>query len=244
VSRLKRLAWDSEILGMSVGRWEGSQLSDGERRLLEEAAESAGLDCVYLALDGQDPESWILGDRPGYLLVDVRLDFSLCPSATAESRGVRIAEAADVKPLAALAVASFRYSRFYFDPEIPRRRADDLYRAWVENSITGGYAEVTLVRGEVGSPEGFITCHLDGETGRIGLVGVSTEARGRGVGGRLVRDALAWFAARGATEVRVATQARNTGAQRLYQRAGFLVAESTVLFHYRPSGSRGSVAST
>jgi len=52
-------------------------------------------------------------------------------------------------------------------------------------------------------------------------LGVSEAARGRGLGGKLVRVALSAVAARGGGRLHLAVDARNTPAVRLYQRHGF-----------------------
>ena len=56
-------------------------------------------------------------------------------------------------------------------------------------------------------------------------------SRGRGGGSALVQGALAWFADRGVTQVLVVTQGRNVGAQRLYQKAGFLTRKVELWYH-------------
>ena len=81
---------------------------------------------------------------------------------------------------------------------------------------------------------GYVSCHLDGEdgAGRIGLVAVSSHARGDGLGRTLVLAALRWFEEQGVGTVRVVSQARNCEAQRLYQRCGF-VTDSVHLWYHK-----------
>jgi dTDP-4-amino-4,6-dideoxy-D-galactose acyltransferase len=155
---------------------------------------------------------------------------------------VRPATSADVPALRRIARESHRDSRFYFDPRFPRPLCDLLYERWIQASCEG-YADAVLVTGTEGSPMGYVTCHLDhasaGPAGRIGLLGVDAAARGGGLGGQLVRGAMNWFASRGAAAVSVVTQGRNIGAQRLYQRCGFVTRDLHLYFHkwYTPPGA-------
>ena len=107
-----------------------------------------------------------------------------------------------------------------------------MYEIWIEKSLSG-YAQAVLVMGSPGQPEGFVTCDtlLPEAKGKIGLVGVSSSARGRGVGQALVLESLHWFAAQGMKSVQVVTQGRNIPAQRLYQKCGFLTKEVRFWYH-------------
>ena len=76
--------------------------------------------------------------------------------------------------------------------------------------------------------------------GQIGLVGVSAEARGRGVGHALVNHALDWFTRNDVEAVAVVTQGGNVAAQRLYQRCGFLTESVQLWYHkWMPYGATG-----
>ena len=80
---------------------------------------------------------------------------------------------------------------------------------------------------------GYISCQVDAVTGtgRIGLIAVAELERGRGLGRILVSGALRWLGEAGCREVRVATQASNVPAQRLYQALGFRTAEASATYH-------------
>lgn len=82
-----------------------------------------------------------------------------------------------------------------------------------------------------GSPAAFITGTASGKRGQIGLLGVDERARGRGLGGLIVRAALDEFRQRGCIHVSVVTQGRNIGAQKVYQWAGFTSDSIRLWFH-------------
>jgi ribosomal protein S18 acetylase RimI-like enzyme len=73
---------------------------------------------------------------------------------------------------------------------------------------------------------GFITVerrqHFSGSTDAvIGDLVVAEEVESRGIGAALIDTVESWARARGVTNVTVETTARNSRAQRLYQRLGF-----------------------
>ena len=84
-------------------------------------------------------------------------------------------------------------------------------------------ADIVLVADQRGEPVGYITgkLHPEVEKGDIGLVSVSAQARGIGIGSQLIHAILTWFATQHIKQVVVVTQGRNIAAQRLYQRFGF-----------------------
>lgn len=87
----------------------------------------------------------------------------------------------------------------------------------------------------------FVLCSTEGDvvlgyvafqmqpdgSGYIDYLGVAPDARRKGIGGVLVRDACSALSARGATSVHLTVRTASTGAVRLYQRLGF-VRERTI----------------
>lgn len=137
----------------------------------------------------------------------------------------------DIEALAPVAEASYTDSRFFTDPRFPRDKCRELYRIWLERSFDD-YADNVRVAVDGDRPVGFVTCRLaTPEIGEIGLVGVDSAYRGRGIGGLMTNDAVRWFAGQGVKTVRVPTQGRNLGAQRLYQACGFRTASIELWYH-------------
>jgi dTDP-4-amino-4,6-dideoxy-D-galactose acyltransferase len=138
------------------------------------------------------------------------------------------------------ASVSHRDTRFYADSHFDSARCDRLYEVWIENSYAG-YADAVLVaEGVTGRPAGYVTCHKSDATprGHIGLLAVSKEAQGRGVGKALMRAALAWFAAHDVSTMSVATQLRNLPALRFYGRSNLLISRAEFWFHLWPGDVR------
>lgn len=152
-------------------------------------------------------------------------------SAGDERSTLRPATAEDEAPLRELARSNHRITRFYADPRFPDDRCDELYATWISRSLEG-WADAVLVAEAEGRSAGYVSLHrLEWGWGSIGLIGVAPDARGGGVGRRLVEGAVAWSREQGLERVTVVTQARNVPALRLFESCGFRMADLGLWFH-------------
>ena len=200
---------------------------------------------MYFLADAGDEETIRLAEDHGFRLVDIRVTLDLKMSAwTADTGGaaedsIRAFEPADLPVLKEMAGRLHHDSRFFSDRGFPESRSRKLFEKWVENSCLRPTDRVSVAE-DAGRVAGYATCHSAGSgTGQIELVAVDVPAQARGLGRALMRAALAWFAAGGATEVTIVTQGRNVRALRLYERCGFRVRSVQLWYHRRPGAGRG-----
>ncbi len=230
------LPWDTEFFGFQVGRVREPHLTESEMAVIDDESRRAGLRLLYFLSPGDDDASVEVAGRWGFRMVDVRVTLEWAVTALPPAPESRVAirghREADLVTLRAVARNSFTDSRYYHDPGFSREQCDALYEEWITRDC-GGRAEKVFVAETPLGVAGFLTCHhpAGAGAGRIGLVGVAQTARGGGVGRTLIRAAQAWFESAGANRVLVTTQGRNTGAQRAYQRAGFVTASTEIWFH-------------
>ena len=198
---MRRLDWDSEFFGIEVGMAEDPHESTAE------------FDLTWILLD--TPLRIQEAEAHGYRFRDIRAEYSCEPN-----RRPRIAclpaNDADADWLVALARTAHTNTRFYADGGLSRDRCADLYETWMRRAIA---EDKVLVNG---NRTGYVTVR----EGAIGLIAVAPQARGRGVGERLVSDASAHCLDLGLAEIRVVTQGTNIAANRLFQHCGFRL-EST-----------------
>jgi dTDP-4-amino-4,6-dideoxy-D-galactose acyltransferase len=237
------LDWDSEFFGLRIARFAGARYTRADRDATRRFCDDQAIDCVYILLDAADASSIATAQDGGAHFVDLRTTFEapLLPSpdltGTHGAHGlhgpgeVRPAVEHDVPALRRLAATSHRDTRFYADSRFDVDRVDLLYQTWIEKSWRG-YANAVFTFELAGEPAGYVTCHLDdGVTGRIGLIAVRQDLRGRGVGLRLLRAARGWFANAGCRAWMVVTQGSNVPALRLYQNDGFRTTAVQVWLH-------------
>lgn len=228
------LEWDSRFFGFRIAQAVPNRLTD---ELASDAVAwcvSNDVRCLYFLAAPDDPETVSAVEKYGFHQVDVRvtMDRDLNGLIPEPQGPIRPYRPEDLGALRNIAAVSHRDSRFYFDRRFPRERCDALYQTWIERSCEG-YAREVLVAERLSEPVGYITCHLSEEgVGSIGLIAVGEGARGAGAGHDLVNAALGWFARNNAARVTVVTQARNSGAQRLYRGCQFQTRATGLWYHY------------
>jgi len=230
------LEWDSAFFGVTIARVNANRLEVDTAAQIMDWCRDNKVRCLYFLADSNHVESLRLAEKKGFYLTDIRVTYEHSMRGIGDSHepdsDIRLAVAEDLPVLRAMTDSSYRDSRFYYDGHFSQEDCDRLYEIWIEKSLSG-FAQAVLVAGKPGQPEGFVTCNtsIPESIGKIGLVGVDANTRGRGVGKALVLESLFWFAAQGMTSVQVATQGRNIAAQRLYQKCGFLTREVRFWYH-------------
>jgi dTDP-4-amino-4,6-dideoxy-D-galactose acyltransferase len=225
------LPWDSEFWGFPVARISSPTLTEETLQYALAWSAQNHIRCLYFAADGTSGETLRLAAAGGFRFVDMRVELEKAPLSPAPAvAGIRRATPDDLPELLTIARASHRDTRFFKDLQFEQGRAADLYARWIEQDLRSQVVLVAAAR-EERRVTGYVTCQLAGTAGRIGLIAVDGQAQGRGVGRALVQASLGWFADHSADHVRVATQATNVKALRLYESAGFMTAEVKAWFH-------------
>jgi dTDP-4-amino-4,6-dideoxy-D-galactose acyltransferase len=231
------LEWDTGFFGKRIARVVVNLLDAERLNNILTWCTSNNIDCLYFLADASDGATIQAVEDNGFRLVDVRItsERSLTGPIIAGERDVNLiirpSREEDIPVLRSIARISFRNTRFYYDTNFPRPLCDALYETWIENSCRGldDYVLVAEIHGVV---SGFVTGKLTGDKiGEIGLVGVDPNWQGKGLGYDLVNAALEWFSEREVQSVWVVTQGRNSQAQRLYQRCGFLTYLVQLWYH-------------
>jgi GNAT superfamily N-acetyltransferase len=230
------LTWDSEHWGFPVARINENKLTEDAAREASRWCEERKVKCLYFAADGTCAgtikEAW----SNGFYFVDVRVDmekrFSGPSLDLAGDFRCRVAVPEDLPAIEWLARTAHEDTRFFKDANFNRTRAEDLYALWIARDFREHKVFVAVSPDDSKRLAGYASASTtDGHVGRIGLVAVSPEARGVGLGQLLVECASAWCRSRGATSVKVATQGTNVSALRLYETGGFKVVDVKVWFH-------------
>ena len=227
------LEWDTNFFGHRIARAGPTRLDDRSMKELLSWCSENRIECVYLLADLDDPQTTQLAETNEFLLADVRVTLERTVNKAVPALPcdlVREAREGDLEALRAIARTVHRDSRFYFDRHFDRAKCDQFYETWIANSLRG-YATAVFVAEVGGKPVAYITAHLRGEEAQIGLLGVAEGYRGASLGSRLVRHFLSWAAKESAKHAVVVTQGRNVGAQRLYQRSGFVSAACELWYH-------------
>jgi dTDP-4-amino-4,6-dideoxy-D-galactose acyltransferase len=237
---LQHRAWDTQHFGYPVASISNSDLEpEGVEHALQ-AAQKQGYQLVYWASNREyDINSAWMREYQG-ILVDRKTTYSkkLSPMSARKNSGcfqfVEWNPDEHCPELIELGVAAGLWSRFGVDPRIDREKFRSLYETWMRKSLARELSDMVLVVKEPGlsAPLGMVTISIKQGVGQIGLIAVSEQQRGRGLGKLLVNAADRWMIAHGAHVAQVVTQLQNVAACRLYEQAGYKVEAIEYFYHF------------
>ena len=232
------LPWDSEFFNLRIAKVVPNRLSHVSILLINKWCKENSIDCIYFLADPEFSVTTRIVEIDQYRLVDVRIimhhenNSFHEPNQPNANYQVRPYRNSDLPSLRDISRNIFTRSRFYSDPCFPKDKCDELYDVWIKNSCEG-YADHVLVAEIKGLPQGFITCHVRQNRleGDIGLVGVSEQARGNGIGKSLVQASLQYFYEQGVSSVFIAMQGSNIIAQKLCEHTDFSMYSLRLWYH-------------
>ncbi len=234
--KAERLAWDSEffekeIYSVHTCADELQNIPDALRREIKEAQHD-GAQLIYVIvaepLGSGVTGSPYLVDQPA----DIKVVYSkeLTGGDKADALIPAIHECLDASALYELAYRAGHKSRFR-DARLGDGKFKEMYRVWIDNSISGKMATKVLAYHTDGKPVGLVTLKIDGDAADIGLLAVSEEHAGRGIGAHLVAHAERICISSGVKTLHVATQEANAGACRFYEKCGYRPTSRTAIYH-------------
>lgn len=230
------LPWDTDFFGFRIARVKENYLTEQSVKDILEWIKNNSIDCLYFLAGFNDPKTTQLAHRHDFQLVDIRVTFECdLKKQSLESIDnkvlIRSALSDDISALEAIARKSYDSTRFHFDQHFPKEKSDALYEIWIRRSCEGYDDRVLVVEVEK-QAAGYITLKLLGNgQGQIGLIGVSNEIRGQGIGKSLIYAAFDWCKRNEVDKMFVVTQGRNIIGQNLYQKCGFTTKTVQIWYH-------------
>jgi dTDP-4-amino-4,6-dideoxy-D-galactose acyltransferase len=228
---IEHLSWDSQFFGLKVGRAVFSRLSEEELASICKEKQEGLYAAVYLFSGLPADASHEKLEQAGCKLYDIKrtyykdkLNNLAMPEGCLSYTGPLTPE------LLALAIDSGHKSRFRNDSRL-QHKASELYTLWIEKSLSRQIADEVIVCLEAGKIQGFVSLAVKNGTGKIGLIAVDANCRGRGLGRKLMQAAESYYASAGAANAEVVTQQDNTGACRLYESSGYLRHTDVFVYH-------------
>jgi ribosomal protein S18 acetylase RimI-like enzyme len=229
---LRHLAWDTDLLGLAVGRVDAATASNASPRELDEQATALdaaltaeGLRLATARVPQADTGASALLKQAGFArtggLVNLALDGAPHPRRGAVE--VRPAVPTDESLVRALATNGY-VGRLSREPGLEPARVRRLYGEWAANDLRGRMSHVwvaVLDGHRVGFLAGRLDVVVDLRVGFVDLVVVDTHFRGRGAGYALIAACAYDLRAAGAGRIELNVDADNPAALTLYRSAGF-----------------------
>jgi len=227
----KDLPWDSDFFGCRIAAAYQEQGDEAEtlRKLCREAA----VDCLYLFLN--HPLTAGFGSvlqEAGAVCADLKTTFrkNNLQRWSADESFISIPDEIS-EECYRLAVRSGWKSRFYVDEKF-RPMQDALYRKWVDTcSGNRPDAKVWEFHAAAGQLQGMMCAGIEGKTGKLGLISVSPDCQGRGIGSCLMRILENFYLDHGCTSGEIVTQFDNSGACGLYRKFGYRITDIKEVWH-------------
>lgn len=166
---------------------------------------------------------------------------------TNEQIKIKACTSADLERLSHITSTSFRpksgwYDRFHSDPVLPDRKADLLYKEWINNcyreykkkkdsKIFVAYYKNKLV--------GYIAVEIDKDASNIlnkkiayiPLNAVDEKYRRKGIYAKLVAETLSWLKKKGVDLVYIVTQSGTIGVQKVWMKEKKVYTHTKCVFH-------------
>lgn len=226
--RIERLDWDSQFFEMEVGR-------TSFELLINSPNEVEKYDLLYLWEQNMIEKEYMLFPNRTCSLMDYKLVYSKSISAIPFSVGYEVKEyktsCVALEQLYQLAYLSGKYSRFKLDMGFAFGKFEEMYRLWVDHSISGEMADYLYYIEDEGVVCAFVTLKVVPLKGVIGLIATSEKAQGKGMGKALISKCEDTLRLKGIKRLDVATQAKNEGARLFYEKCNMTIIERSFIYH-------------
>lgn len=231
------LEWDSKFWGFPVAYLSSSHLSENILFRVNQFVREKNVRLIQYLCNCHDKKSVSFAEKNGYEFKDIRLTYEKKLTKkddveVDEKKQFCIAQDGHIPALREISRDLYLDSRYYFDSNFDRERIAEFYMGWVEKAVKKQNDDLCYVYLINQVPVAYCSVKfMSDDLVQLGLVGVSNEHTGKGLGGKLIQNVCNSLIENGYKRIRVVTQGRNYPAQRLYQKSGFLTYSTELWYH-------------
>ncbi|UPQ80525.1 GNAT family N-acetyltransferase [Flavobacterium azooxidireducens] len=223
MTKINRLEWDSDFFNLEVGEI----VINSSNKI-----ELGDFDLVYVK-STEKTTIELNGFEKTHSETKVVYFKNLVNLNPIDSQVIELSETNySIKELNQLAFESGNHSRFKLDNRIENRKFEELYELWVKNSINKSFADEVFVNLHETIIAGFVSYKVVDDYATIGLIAVSKEFQGIGIGKQLLCKVENELIKKGIYELRIPTQEENYQACGFYEKLGYKKFETTNISHY------------
>lgn len=233
---VNEITWDSRFFNRKIGELKVDTNSQHQIENDVKIAKENGFKYITCKIKSQDTSLIKYLESLGFYLSDIGVTWAIESNKFLNESNIRnsmieksifVATEENIPMLKKIIKTLFSASRFYSDPFYSKGEADNLYQAWIENSVKGIEADIVYCIQDTG----FITCKkVTQNMGKIILIGIQENFRGKGVGKILVNEAMEWFKKSNINLVNVRTQLSNISSMNFYAKLGLYIQEYDLVF--------------
>lgn len=213
---IKLLKWDTDFFGFKIGEVQGHPN-------LQEAKEQ-GYKLIYV----KSKEAIQLDAFKDHKII-FKKELKHLQQTSSQVKSILGSKL--TPDLLELALTAGHQSRFKLDKNFKNNEFEKLYTEWLRKSLSGELADDVLGYFEDSKCLGFITVKIIESEATIGLMVISPDSQGKGLGGILTTAAENNAISKGAKTAYVSTQFSNDGACRFYMKNGYSKYNEELTYH-------------
>lgn len=226
-AKITHLEWDSNFFKKKVYKLELTDFVSDIDIYLDYFFAQTKADIIYVFSN----EEFNKSKQYEFLCVDNKVVFEKNINDSNIENCTEIVPVFEVtEQLIKLGLLSGQHSRFKTDLHLTHK-FNQLYTLWLTKSLNREIASETLAYISNELELGFITIKKINEQGIIGLVSVSENAHGQGIGSKLLKAAEKWCMQNGVNKLEVATQMANVRACGFYKKNNYSIKQSQFIYH-------------
>lgn len=221
---IKKMEWDSDFFNLSVGELNLNECNN--------SLNAESYDLLYL-VSSADFDLKIIGFENSFSEQKIKFHKELKETQQLSENVFSYKEIAyDIQEIYQLAFESGKHSRFLLDRKFGTEKFKELYKLWIDNSISKNFADDVLLYKHKGETVGLLTYKTNEKEAFVGLISVSTEHQGKGIGRSMLEHLEAVLYAKGIYSLTIPTQDQNQQACYFYNKIGYSIYEKTYIKHY------------
>ena len=238
VSLIYKMEWDTSFFNSNIAYLSSLCLTKNIENYVKSFIDDCSIELVQFRCNCHDHQSVQLAEKNQYSFVDIRITMERFIDDTIvfkdEREGLYVCKAveSDIEILIGCARDIYSASRYYYDKNFEITKVDEFYNGWIRKSVLGLFDDYCYALYEDDIPIGFCTIKLNnGNSASIGLLGLNQDYSNLGLGSYMLNKVIEALYKDGVSYIDVVTQGRNYGAQRLYQRCGFITRSTELWYH-------------
>lgn len=221
---IKKLEWDSDFFNLNVGELEFKEGNDSLNHV--------DYDLLYV-VSSADFDLKLKGFENSFSEQKIKFYKELKEAQQLSENVISYRETAyDIQDIYHLAFESGKHSRFLLDKKFSPQKFKELYKLWVDNSISNNFADDVLLYKYEGKTVGLLTYKTIEKEAFVGLIAVSSEHQGKGIGGIMLKHLETVLYAKGIYSLTIPTQDQNQQACYFYNKIGYSISKKTYIKHY------------
>ena len=233
---ISKLDWDTNYWGFNIAFLSSRRLTESILYRIIKFTKKNEIRLIEYLCDCHDKRSVSLAEKNGFEFKDIRLTFekNLCGYLNMNNYkdiNYFLANDKHIPNIRELSKDIYKDSRYYFDNNFDKKKFSEFYMLWAEKAIRGEYDDECFAIEMNNEITGFCTVRYNDDRAHIGLVGISKNYSGKGLGSKLMHCFFEEMNNKGINIITVVTQGRNYAAQRLYQKMGFITYSTELWYH-------------